>query len=550
MSNNCQIPWKMPFDDEVSQDNQLNAAYEKNRLNHYMQLNVDSSPRSVKLTGIMVTMGITNSYPLAIAEISKAGANIVRLNFSHQTDKWHVITIRSIREAGNILYNCECKICPIAVAVNLSGPEIRTGVFRGDPLSMDHALLVEGNSIHLLTDDRVRRAGTSSCFWVSYQELNRVCQIGDRISIDRGGVILKVTCIGSTGVTCKVIKGGIVGNEKTIQLLDSIISFPMVSEKDREDIKLASNLECDFIIVNHSRSGKMIRSIQNEIKQTGSNWMRVMAKICSRQGLENFDEILKEADGIVFERNGIALDIGKEKLFLAQKSVIAKCNKVGKPVVVTFHPKSKERPKINKELIANAVLDGADTICLATGNLNLNDTLELIKDAHVVCREAESARWQREIFDTFTNMTMIPLDVAHSIAVGAIQTSLKCNAAAIIITTTTGRSAVLLSIYRPRCPVVAVTRFGFVARFLQIYFAIHSVHHKAPPLPNWLKDINVRVKAGMNYLKDRKYIKVGDAIVIVGPSQQNGAGFTNSIRLVYVSPDLNKSIPTNPTEAE
>lgn len=85
---------------------------------------------------ILQKLGVTNSYPSAIAEISKAGANIVRLNFSHQTDKWHVVTIRSIREAGNILYNCERKICPIAVAVNLSGPEIRTGIFRGDPLSM------------------------------------------------------------------------------------------------------------------------------------------------------------------------------------------------------------------------------------------------------------------------------------------------------------------------------------------------------------------------------------------------------------------------------
>ncbi|XP_043499370.1 pyruvate kinase-like [Polistes fuscatus] len=540
----------MPFDDEMLHENQLNAAYEKNRLDHYMHLNVDSIPRSVKLTGLMVTMGVTNSYPSAIAEISKAGANIVRLNFSHQTDKWHVITIRSIREAGNILHNCERRICPIAVAVNLSGSEIRTGIFRGDPLSMDHAVLVEGNTVRLLTDDRIQRAGTSSCFWVSCQELKRVCQIGDRISIDHGAVLLKVTCIGSTGVTCKVLKGGIIGNEKTIQLLDSIISFPMVSEKDKEDIKLASNLKCDFIIINHSRSGKMICLIKNEIKKTDSNWMRVIAKISSRQGLQNFDEILKEADGIIFERVGVALDIGKEKLFLAQKSVTAKCNKVGKPVVIIFHPQLEERPKINKELIANAVLDGADTICLATGNLNLKDTLKLIKDAHVVCREAESARWQREIFDTFSNMTMIPLDVAHSIAVGAIQTSLKCNAAAIIITTTTGRSAVLLSIYRPRCPIIAVTRFGFVARFLQIYFAVHSIHYKVPPLTNWLKDINVRVKAGMNYLKEKNYINVGDAIVVVGPSQQNGAGFTNSIRLVYVSPDFNKPMLINPTETE
>ncbi|XP_046837083.1 pyruvate kinase-like [Vespa crabro] len=537
ISSNQEMPQIFNEENE-SLENQLVAAYRKNRLDHYMQLDIDSSPRPVKLTGVMVTMSITNSYPLAIAEIINAGANIVRLNLSHQTEKWHVITVRSIREAGNILYKSMHKICPIGVAIDLHGPEIRTGKFRGDSSSIDRGVFVEGYNVRLSTDSKIQRAGTSSCFWVSYQELSNVCHVGDTISIDRGAVMLKVICVGSNEVMCKILKGGIIGNEKTVQFLDNVISFPIISKQDSKDIELASKLECDFIIVNQARNSKMIISVRDEINRIGSNWIKVLAKICTRQGLQNFDEILKEADGIIFERNGLELDIGKEKLFLAQKSIIAKCNRIGKPIVINFRPKFNKTPKINTELVAIAVLDGADTICLATGNLNLKDTLLLVKEIDTVCREAESARWQREIFlNTFNNMISIPLNVVHSIAIGAIQTSLNCNAAAIIITTTTGRSAVLLSIYRPRCPIVAVTRFGFVARYLNIYFAVHSVHYNASPLPNRLKDIDIRVRAGLNYLIERKYIKLGDAIVVVGPSRQDG-GFINSIRVIYTSFDL------------
>ncbi|KAL2735947.1 pyruvate kinase-like [Vespula squamosa] len=537
-----QIP--LTVNNEILNDNQLEAAYEKNRLDHYMQLDVDSRPRSSKLTSIMVTMSITNSYPTAIADIINAGANIVRLNLSHEIEKWHIITVKSIREAGNILYKCMCTAYPIAVAIELHGPEIRTGIFRGDSSSMDRAVFIEGNIVRLLTDDKIQRAGTSSCFWVSYQELSSICHVGDIISIDRGSVMLRVICVGIGAVLCKIIKGGIIENRKTIQFLDSIVPFPIISEQDSKDIELASKLECDFIIVNQARTRKMIRSVRAEIKQTGNNWIKILAKIGTKQGLQNFDEILSEADGIIFERSSLELDIGKEKLFLAQKSIIAKCNKMGKPVVINFRPILEKIPKINTELIATAVLDGADTISLVTGNLNFKDTLQLVKETNTICREAESARWQREIFNTYNNLMTIPLDVVHSIAVGAIQTSLNSNAAAIIITTTTGRSAVLLSMYRPRCPIVAVTRFGFVARYLNIYFAIHSVHYIVSPLPDWIEDIKTRVQAGLEYLIKKNYINVGDAVVLVEPSRQDG-GFINSIRVIFVSFNLMQSYARN-----
>lgn len=163
----------------------------------------------------------------------------------------------------------------------------------------------------------------------------------------------------------------------------------------------------------------------------------------------------------------------------------------------------------------------------------------------------------------------VPLDPAHAIIVGAIETSLNLNASAIIVTTTSGRSAILLSMYRPRCPIFAVTRYGAVARWLQLYYGLYPLHYKSKetilaqtflyspvymhlitwvlcnteePLFDWNEDTETRIQNGVDSLRRRKYIKVGDAIVIVSGSRQ-GAGFMNSIRVIYVSPGTENDVP-------
>ncbi|XP_029044342.2 pyruvate kinase PKM-like [Osmia bicornis bicornis] len=528
------------LEDQYLIDNQLRTTCQNTPLEQDVQLDINCSPKTARLTKIMITLGGRNSYPDAIVDMMMAGANIVRLNMSHQQEKWHAITLQSIREAGNRMYEYTSDIYPLGVAMNLQGPEIRTGIFNGDETNRGYAKLIKGNTVKLVTNDTAKRGGCAKCFWTSYPNLPRVCRPGDKILIDRGAALLQVKCVRETSIVCEIIKEGVVGDEKLVQLLDSAVSLPQISETDNEHVSLASMLECDIVIVNHARNEKMVHGIKSRLKHIGASDIRVIAKISTQQGLENFDEILNAADGILLDRDSVEVAVGPEKLFLVEKIVITKCMNVGKPVTLGFRVKSDECPKIDMNLIANAVLTGSDGVFLKTGALNSRETVELLKNVDIVCREAESARWQKEVSNQFNYKIPKPLDPSHAIIVGAIETSLKSNAAAIIVTTMTGRSAVLLSTYRPKCPIVAVTRYGAVARWLQLYYGLHSFHYKNQPLSGWANDMETRIQSGVDFLRRKKYIKVGDVIIIV-TGWREGAGFANCIRIIYVSPGYTES---------
>ncbi|XP_023290529.1 pyruvate kinase [Orussus abietinus] len=483
----------------------------------------------------MVTLGENNSHPEAISDIVSAGADMFRLNMSHKDCKWHELTLQSARRTENKLHERCPLYFPLAIAVDLRGPEIRTGIFRGDSKNMGFAELKEGNTLRLLTNKKVKLAGTATCFWVSYPDLPKKCQIGDQILLDRGAMTLQVTAIGEDFVTCKISKGGIIRDEKIVHLIDSVVELPQVSEQDDFDIAFALNHKSDFLIVSHVRSSKMICAVRNRVEQIGSRPICILSKISSLQGVNCFDEVLKVSDGIVIDGSGIEVDTGPEKVFLAQKSIIAKCNQVGKPVVVVLHVETECSLQVSTAHVVNAVLEGADSILLATGASSAENTIDLVKKVDKACREAECARWQRQLFQELSYKASIPLDLTHSIAIAAVETSMKCNAAAILVTTTTGRSAMMVSIYRPRCPIVAITRYSAVSRLLQISFGIHPIHFSHAPLSDWNKDMDTRIQWGMNYLRNEKFIDTGDVVVIVSGWCQ-GSGFTNSIRVVYASP--------------
>ncbi|KAK0073539.1 hypothetical protein PV325_009570 [Microctonus aethiopoides] len=346
-------------------------------------------------------------------------------------------------------------------------PEIRTGIYKND--SSDRvvagATFLEGDDVKLLADKQAYGDDGSNGFWTSCRELPRLSRIGDRIILDRGGVCLKVNQKGKEFVNCTIMKSGVVGNGKIVQPIDTALNLPQISKQDDNDIDLALELE---------------------------------SKISTCQGVEAFDDILKVADGIVIDRESLQVEVRMEKLFLAQKSIIAKCNRVGKPVVVTYRVASDGQMKFELDLVANAVLEGADCIFLATGSLDTKETLRLIENAS------------------------IPLDPTHAMAIAAVELSMKLNASAIIVTTTTGQSAMLLS-----------ALIDHVVLSLQLSHVM-GLLHVGPLNPDWNKDIEARIRRGMNYLRQSRFVDVGDAIVTMG-SWHRGDGFTNSIRVLYFS---------------
>jgi len=291
-----------------------------------------------------------------------------------------------------------------------------------------------------------------------------------------------------------------------------------------------------MIFASFIRDAAGVHEIRKILGDRGKNIL-IISKIENHQGVKNLDEIIAASDGIMVARGDLGIEIPPEKVFLAQKAMIAKCNKEGKPVICATQMLEsmvkKPRPtRAETSDVANAILDGADCVMLSGETAKGDYPLECVRTMANICKEAEAALWHKQLF---TDLVSSTVDSAHTIAIAGVEASLKCNAAAFIVITTSGRSAHLVSKYRPRCPIIAVTRFAQVARQCHLYRGILPIEYNGngPKLGDWLEDVNARVQHGVLYAKKRGMIKTGDTIIVL-TGWKAGSGFTNTMRIIQV----------------
>eukprot|EP01147_Barroeca_monosierra_P002630 gene2630-5532_t len=391
--------------------------------------NVYSHPVHQRKTGIICTIGPVSRSVDTLVQLMQAGLCIARLNFSHGDHKYHSETIANIRAASKLHDK------PIAVALDTKGPEIRTGHLDGS--DKDPRLEIEllaGREITITTDEaykvEISAFVTGPITFIEPDNL---------IYIDDGLISLKALEVSQTEVRCMIINSGKLGSKKGCNLPNVNVDLPAVSEKDTADLLLGVEQNVDMIFASFIRKRQDVKDIRKVLGDRGKHIL-IVSKIENHEGLQNFDEIVDESDGIMVARGDLGIEIPAEKVFLAQKMMIAKCNRAGKPVICATQMLESmvhaPRPtRAEGSDVANAVLDGADCVMLSGETAKGNYPIESVKIMHSICVEAESAIHLKKYREELRQITPVPTKTTETCAVASVDASVACKAAAIICLT-------------------------------------------------------------------------------------------------------------------
>lgn len=414
-------------------------------------------PQSVKKTKIIATISNTNCTPDFLKELHLAGMNVVRLNTAHQTPQQAIEVIRNIRAVSD----------QIAIMIDTKGPEIRTTP------AQEEIRVKTGERITVRGDKTGVTCKASIC--VTYDGLVNDVRVDDRLLIDDGDVELRVATNDGTQLTCEVMNDGIIKGKKGVNIPNSQINLPSLSEKDKEFVRFAADQDIDFIAHSFVRNKEDVLAVQHILDEKKSR-IKIIAKIENQQGVDHIDEILEHAYAVMVARGDLAIEIPAERIPLIQKKLVRKCIEKRKPVIIATQMLqsmiTSPRPtRAEVSDVGNACLDGTDAIMLSGETAFGRYPVEAVKVMTKVALEIEAG------YDTFNDTPYEAENTVTSyLAKAAVKASMRLNTVALVADTISGQTIRSLAAYRGKNPIYAQCYDRRVVRELALSYGV-CAHH-------------------------------------------------------------------------
>ena len=452
----------------------------------------------MRSTKIICTMGPNTDKKTVMKSLVKNGMNVARFNFSHGDHEEQ-------RERMNLLKNVREELDrPVAILLDTKGPEIRTGLLEGGK----KVTLREGSEFILYTEEMT---GNETGCCVTYPGLAKDVKPGDRILIDDGLIELKVKQIKSGNIVCHVENGGELGERKGVNVPNVKVKLPAVTEKDIDDILFGIQQDIDFIAASFIRSAKGVKEIRKILKENHAEHISIIAKIENAEGVENIDEIIEASDGIMVARGDLGVEIPAQEVPHIQKMIIKKCNERYVPVITATQMldsmiRNPRPTRAEVADVANAIYDGTDAVMLSGETAAGKYPVEALKMMNEIAENTEQyVDYEKYIH----HRTMYEQSkISSAIGIASVRTARNIGAACIVTPTMSGKTARLISNFRPPMPIYAVTPNEMVQHKMQLYWGVI-------PLKGYIKDTteNIIVNA-METIKRKRLVKKGQTVVI------------------------------------
>lgn len=498
------------------------------RLQWLTSIDVNSIPdRNFRRSSIIGTIGPKTNKVDVLVALRQAGLNIVRMNFSHGSYEYHQSVIDNARESERVYPGR-----PLAIALDTKGPEIRTGTTS----TGEDFPIPEGHEMIFTTDEKYKEACDDKIMYIDYKNITNVIEVGKIIFVDDGVLSFKVLeIVDDKTMKVQSVNAGKISSHKGVNLPNTDVDLPALSEKDKADLRFGVKNKVHMVFASFIRTGNDVREIRKVLGEDGKH-IQIIVKIENRQGVNNFDEILKETDGVMVARGDLGIEIPAPEVFIVQKQLIAKCNLAGKPVIcatqmlesMTYNPRPT-RAEVSD--VGNAIVDGADCVMLSGETAKGEYPLEAVSMMHHIALIAEKTLSYYPNFCDLRDSTPKPFDIQETLASAAVTATFEQNAKAIIVLSTSGNTARLCSKYRPDVPIIMVTRSDEASRYAHLYRGVYPFLYNKPKNESWTKDVDERVECAITESIKLNLVKKGDTVVVI-QGHKGGVGHSNTMRLV------------------